>query len=371
MNSFRISSRRAGSIFAAAAMVFATALPGLAAAATVTERSIELSSSTKATAAVSYKVKFNAQTDGTGAFLIDFCTTAAVGSACSAPGGLAVAATGAGPAGTSTATSGYTATQIDSNSVKVIITAPVDEDDPVELDVTGLTNPTAAGVIYARIVTYADNTALGSNTSAAPGTHYDDGSVALNITDGFSVSSAVLESLIFCMAENADTIGTGCTGTYDLPGLSLGTNGVLDLTPSEGTIKTQVSTNAVSGVVVNLKSSTPGGGLKRAEAATSDITPFNGTPNPSIGNGTAKFGLKLAGLSGVTASGSYSDSDYFLAYAGDNLSGVTSTYGSAIYSAPGPVSDATANLTFAANQSNTTPAGTYSTALNLIATGKF
>lgn len=370
MNSLRISARRAGSIFVAAALVLTTALPSLAAAATVTERSIALSSSIKATTGVGYKVKFTAQTNSTGAFLIDFCTTAAVGTTCTTPTGLDVTTA-------STATSGYTATTIDTNSVKVIIATPVDDDDPVELDIAGLTNPAASDVIYARIVTYADNTALGSNTSAAPGTHYDDGSVALDITDGFSVSGAVLESLIFCATDSGSTITTGCGGTLGSPNLVLGTNGVLDTAPSEGTIKTQISTNAAGGAVVSLKSSTPGGGLKRAEAASSDIAPLTtATSGGVFPTGTAKFGLKLAGLgagTGTVNPGSgYSASEYYLDYVAGNATGITSTYGDPIFDTnSAPINDGTANLTFAATMSNVTPAGNYSATLNLIATGKF
>jgi hypothetical protein len=60
-----------------------------------------------------------------------------------------------------------------------------------------------------------------------------------------------------------------------------------------------------------------------------------------------------------------------MGYAVGDTSGITGPYGDPIYSAAGPVNQATANLTFGANISNVTPAGNYSAALNLIATGKF
>jgi hypothetical protein len=105
--------------------------------------------------------------------------------------------------------------------------------------------------------------------------------------------------------------------------------------------------------------------LKRPEAASSDITPLT-TPTPTtFPTGTAKFGLKLAGLTNTIKSGSYDENSYYLGTA------VTSTYGDPIFNVTGPVSDGVADLVFAATSSNTTPAGSYSASLNLIATGKF
>lgn len=373
MSSFRLFNRQARRLGVIVAMLVATVVPALTpafvSAETITERSIALSSSTKAAPGVGYEVKFNAQHASTGAFIIDFCTTAAIGATCTTPSGLNV--------GTPTTTGTDTVSATDTNTVKVVLTNPVDDDDPVDVVLGGLTNPSAAGAIYARILTYADSTAAGTHDSetANMGSPYDNGAVALTITDGFSVGGSVLESLIFCATDNASTIGTGCSGTLGAPNVVLGSNGILTTAPSEGTVKTQISTNAASGAVVSLKNSTPGGGLKRAEAASSDIAPFfnAGVPAADIGTGTAKFGLKLANLNGGTAaSGLYSASNFFLDYAANNATGVTSAYGSPVYNTgDAPINDGTANLTFAANISNLTPAGSYSAALNLIATGKF
>lgn len=369
MNSFRIFNRRAGSVFAVAALVITTAVPGLVSAATVTERSVEISSSTKSASNTTYNVKFKGVATSTGAFAVDFCTTAAIGAACTPPSGLSTS--GVGTSGDDTVST------INSNTgVKVVLDTPTAAGVEVSVPLTGITNPSAAGVIYARVVTYVDDSAYTSNyvDQDTLGTYQDSGAVALTITDGFSVSGAVLESLVFCAAKDTDTINTGCTGTLNIPNVTLGTNGVLDTTPSEGTIKTQISTNAANGAAVWLKSSTAGGGLKRAEASSSDITPLSsGGPYATFPSNSAKFGLKLANLTGGTAAaGSYSASEYFLEYASNNATGVTSAYGSQIYNTGGdPISDGTANLTFAAATSNLTPAGSYSASLNLIATGKF
>ena len=362
MNSLRISTRRAGLVFAASALAFATMIPALASAAAITERSIDLSSSVANTSGVDYTVNFTAAADA-GAVVVDFCSNSpSIGTACTAPTGFSL---------TSATTGGGFTKNGSSTASKLIVTGTIDvsDEDEISIPITGVANPTSAGPLYARIITYTDSVGAlaydSSNVNANnPGTHIDEGAVALQITSGFVVSGAVAETLAFC-ASGANTIATGCTSGITSPNLSLGTNGVLDLAASEGTIYTQLSTNAVGGAVVSLKSNAVGGGLIRPGAVTSDITPISDTPVASLTNGAAKFGLKLASPTGVAPVGVYSASTYYLGAA------VTSTYGDAIYDVGTPVSDGTAGLTFAANISNTTPAGNYSAALNLIATGKF
>lgn len=372
MNSLKISARRAGSVFAAAALVLATALPGLASAATVTERSIELSSSTKSATGTVYNVKFKSQTASTDAFIVNFCTTAAIGTACTAPTGMAIPSIGT--------TSAHTVTKVDDNTVKVVLNASAGVGTDVEADITGVTNPSTVGVMYARIVTYDTSAAADSYTDTAPGTHFDDGSVALSITDGFGVNGAVLETMTFC-ASNAAIVQADCTGTTP-PNVVLGAGGVLTTDLSTGTVYTQISTNAVGGAVVNLKSNTVGcGGLARAGAATfaagCGITPAKGVGDTAIpiAASDAKFGMLLSNLTATTGSivgtSPYEDTNYYMNYVSGDATGVTSPYGDPIYSTTGPVNAGKADLTFGANISNVTPAGNYSANFSLIATGKF
>jgi hypothetical protein len=377
MNSFILDRKRFGVIAAAFALLIATVLAPLAMAAQVTERSIEATSSARGATGVTYKVKFKAGQDNTGAFAIDFCTTPTIGAACATPADFSIPSSGFSVTGDGTGS------RVDANTVKVELTAAADEGEEVEVDLVGVTNPTVtgAGLYYARIVTYVDGSTNyfynGADDLDEGGEHLDDGTVAMVVNDSFSVSGAVLESLIFCIARSTDMIGTGCSGTLNTPNLALGTDGVLATTPSEASVKTQLSTNAASGAVVNLKSSAVGGGLIRAGAATSEITPLNtldtgDVPFTALANNSAKFGMKLANLgSGISALGNYSTSGYYLDYVAGNLTGITSVYGSPIFSSGTVVNDGTADLTFAATSSNTTPAGNYSTSINLIATGKF
>lgn len=371
MNSLKVSARRAGSIFATAALVLATAIPGLASAATITQRTIELSSSVKDATDVSYKVTFTAKSDGTNAVVLDFCDSPVINAACTPPADFDA---------TDVSATGGTATAVDANTVKVVLSAEADIDDVVEVTLAEITNPSATGPFYARVVTYASDTNANGYTSAAgQGTFLDTGSVAMSITEGFGVTGTVRESLLFCVS-GADTITSGCAGGITTPNLALGSGGVLNTTTSEGTIYSQISTNAVSGAVVSLKSDAADcGGLVRAGASSKalgcGITPL-GTAAATIADNSAKFGLKLAGLGAATGTvqgtNGYDATNFYLRYAAGNGTGVTSTYGDKIFDTNNaPVNDGTADLKFGANISNVTPAGTYSAAFSLIATGKF
>lgn len=367
MTSFRVLNRRAGALFGVATLVLGTLVPGIVAAASITSRSIALSTSSADAAGVTYHVVFTSPSN-TKDFVLDFCDSPNINTTCNAVSGLDVTSI-------ATSTSGYSVVDTDANTATVTLTSAGTSID-VELD--SIHNPTAADVFYARITTYAGASDYTNATSL--GIVQDNGTVALATTDSFSVSGGVAETMTFCAAASGDTIGTGCSGTLTSPNLTLGAGGILTTTLSTGVVKTQISTNAVGGAVVYLKSDAAGcGGLLRDGTGTAGqrcgISPL--TSAGAINTGDAKFGLKLGNLGGASstttaASGSYTTTDYFMNYVGGDGSGVTGPYGDAIYdTSGGPVSDGTADLTFGANISNLTPAGAYRATLNLIATGTF
>lgn len=376
MDSLKISTRRAGLILAASVMAFATLLPSLVSAATITTRSIEMSSSVIGASSV-YNVKFTTASTATAteSYVIDFCTTPTINTTCSAPSDFAI-----NPIGSTT--SGQTVTEPSANRVQVVLDDPVGPSTEITTNISGIVNPSNDDPYYARIVTYATDTPAYTSASNV-GSHVDEGSVALMATQGIGVSGSVLESLLFCVS-GGDNITTGCGGTHTAPTVSLGTNGVMSTALTAGSVYSQLSTNAVGGAVVSLKSNTAGcGGLSRAGAASfaagCAITPQYNSGTPAVINtGDAKFGVQLWDIEGVTPDSSYPSEttlnlagNFFMEYPGNDTAGVTSAYGSPVFSSAGVVNDGTANLAFGANISNTTPAGTYSAALNLIATGKF
>ena len=381
MNIVTTLKQKTGYIVTSAALVLGVIAPGLVSvyvsAATVTTRSITLSNASITSTNVTYKVDFAVPAAGTaaGAFAVEFCSNSAdTDTACVAPGGFTAA-------GADTTSAGFTK-ETATNANKFIMSGTIDPSDVVSAEVTGITNPSAAGPLYARIATFADATAANTGTAIL-----DKGSVVIGITNTIGVSGAVLETMTFCVTKVV--IEEDCANANagpSLPTLELGetvgsTKALSAGAVSTGILYTQLSTNAASGAVINLKSATDCGGLKRVGAAVCDIAP---ALNDGVSNGVAKFGVRAAAstsTSGVaTASGilqpvtgsNYNPTTYVFNYVDTNSSGVTSTFGDPFLDTDGkPVNNQNVQLTFGASVSNNTPAGNYSTSLSLIATGKF
>jgi hypothetical protein len=376
MNSMRLFNRRAGFMVAAAAVLLGSIMPALVSAAQVTERSVELSSSSANAASAVYRVNFTpTQADPTGAVVLDFCENSPVlGEACTAPTGF--------NASSATISGGFTLGALATTAAnKVMVTGAITT-SATSIVLTGVHNPTNAGTIYARVLTYADSAVAEDYVSATPGVHLDDGGVALAITPTIGVSGAVLESMLFCVSGGAIT--ANCGGTLTAPTLKLGEDngGVIALNADDvytGVINTQISTNAVSGAVVSLRSSAVGcGGLiNSSNPAGCFIAPALQT---GITASQAKFGVKTGadnvdGTNGtvraIPTSG-YNSSTFALNWVSGDATGVTSTYGDPILDTDsGPANNRDMPLTFGASVSNQTPAGSYSADLSLIATGKF
>lgn len=380
MNSLKLSNRSVGYIVGALVMVLSPFMASLVSAGQVTERSIALSSSSAGATGVTYDIGFTAAL-GAGAFVVEFCSNSPlVTEVCTPPAGFTAA-------GAATTKPGYTISS--PSATKFVVASTIGPADAVQVDVTGITNPTAAGSLYARIVTYdtAANAANYPSTESTDGAR-DQGSVAIAITNTVGVSGAVLESMLFCVS--GATITKDCANANATPPtLKLGkqTGSVIALSPdevSEGSIYTQISTNAASGAIVSLKSDAAGcGGLKRAGALATvcDIKPATGASG--IAAGQARFGVKTADATdsaGAVVSGVlqpvggslYNNNNFALNYVPGDATGVTSVYGDPFLDTNSqPVNNKNMQLTFGASIANDTPAGNYSANLSLIATGKF
>lgn len=382
--------RRVGSLFAVAALVLATVTPGLvpafASAAQLSERSITLSSSSADMDGVDYTIGFTA-VGGFGAVVLDFCSdTPLIGANCAAPTGFDVSSATVSTAGYSVYAAG---TADDANTLVLANTGTVPAGAET-IEISGVNNPTAAGPLYVRIATYDADTNAGNYVSnAQPGTGaVDQGSAAASITDTVGVSGAVLETMTFCVAGEAIT-AAGCVGSdaLDAPTLKLGktTGTVVALTSeevSEGSIYSQISTNAASGAVVSLRSTAVGcGGLLRAGATDPEECNIAPALNTGIAASEAKFGVKTNTAAGVGTSNGvlqpvggsfYNNSTFALNYVDGDGSGVTGPFGDPFLNTNGaPASNMGMQITFGASIAPNTPAGLYSTDLSLIATGKF
>lgn len=377
--SFLISDRQTGYFAAAIAALLAVIIvPIVVTAAQVTERSIALSNSSAGVDGVQYNVKFKA-VQGAGAFVVQFCdNTPVIGLTCEAPDGFSAS-------GVSSGTADFTATSSNANTAVVSGTIAANAD--VDVALQGISNPDEAGTIYARIVTY--DTPANANTyqaTALGSGNRDQGGVAIAITDTIGVSGVVMESLTFCVS--GDPITDGCASPTP-PTIPLGEDlgdGIVALVAgelSEGTIYSQISTNAVNGAVVRLKSNAENcGGLLRAGApGACDILPALRDGITPAGN-EAKFGVRAVAATDAPGNSNgtfrtvpesgYNDTTYALNYASGNTSGVTSTYGDPFLDTAGaPASGKNMNLTFGATIANDTPAGLYSADLSMIAVGTF
>ena len=362
------------------ALLVAAVTPALVQAAQVTDRSIELSSSSVSATNVTYSVNFKS-VGAAGAFVVDFCSnTPLYGEDCDTPTDFDVTTP-------TSATSGFTNVEaIDDNTLRVVGT--IASDTAIAVDIEGITNPSVAGTVYARIVTFdtegnAESYVSNPTEPAVNAGRVDDGGVALSIRPTVGVSGAVLESMLFCVSAAAPT--ENCGGATS-PVLTLGRNvgdGViaLDTVVSEGTLYTQVSTNAAKGAVISLKSNAVGcGGLLRAGATDPEECFIAPALSGGITDGQAKFGVKTGTVSNVgsnhngtiEATNGYSNSAFALNFDSDDETGVTSTYGDPILDTnDAPVNNKNMNLVFGAAINNSTPAGKYSADLSLIATGKF
>lgn len=371
---------------AVGAVAFAPALEQTVfAGAQVTSRSIQISNSTVSATGVSYLVTFTAQTAAL-SLVIDFCqNTPIIGGTCTTTNG--VTFTGAGltngnlPAGWAFgSTSGSTFKAAGTTTALSTSTS-------YNFTITGVNNPTgtsstvgATGSFYARIYTYSDNTYGSTSTAyASPtslGSYVDYGGFALATALNVSISATVMETLTFCVSKLAPGPSCGATGqAVTAPTLTLGTGSPIVLDANgvyTDTAYTQISSNANSGVFVNLKvtSSTNCAGLSRDGGATCGVPAVGAFA--AITAGTAAFGLNVADGSGGT--GSVTHSTNYGTTAGSyamRAQAYNTTMGDTIESSSAATSNVNSLLTYGATASPTTPAGVYSTTEALIATGTF
>jgi hypothetical protein len=351
---------------------------------------------------VTYDLKFTADSAvaSGGGLIINFCSQSPLlDTTCTTPTDMDVSGVDEGTVsinGTPAATNGAATNIATTDTVKWVANSDTAYSigDDIELPLLHITNPSTTGTFYARVTSYSSSGNLATyvdNTHS--GTYADAGSIALSTSADVGVTAYVLESMTFCVANVAPT--KNCTGiSGHNPSMTLGetVGAVTALTPSavsHGDDYAQLSTNAIGGAVVNLKSSTTGcGGLVRNYGSSNcDITAQNtdGVSHAgTIAAGSALFGVKLgtaAAASDATGgdatgtlapSGNYTTSRYFLDYVSGDATGVTSPFGSPVFNSnDDTVSNMNIPITFGASISNSTPAGIYGATLNMVATGTF
>lgn len=333
-----------------------------------TSTSIKMDSSVPGATAQEYTVGFTtATTSVIQGIVIEFCSNSPIiATSCTAPSGMAYGTTIGDITGLNP-TTGWSATTTGS---RVVLThasgASVNASTPVTIEIGGFTNPNSTGTFYARIVTYDTPSGATDYTSTTPGTHIDDGGVALSTTTSIGVTASVHETLTFCVSAVAPS--NACAGTTT-PNITLGHGSPATLDTSAvdtATVHFQLSTNAAGATAVAMR------GDSADLTSGSNTIPGVGGTATTITAGTAGFGMRSTGGTGGT--GSVSAQAPYNGGSGSQYgmdSSVTSTYGDQIATASGPVLNVNTPLIFAATAGATTPAGVYTASFSLVATSAY
>jgi hypothetical protein len=370
MISVRNYSKKSIALVGAFGLALTAILPllsGIAGAAQVTARSIELSNATPSATSITYNTTFNIATAGnTGGVVVQFCNSAIIGTACTAPTGLNATsyAVSVGTIGTNVYTATTTADPA-ANTIAVQDTTPSSQSAAAAatLTFTGITNPSAVGTFYARIYTFATGAEAAAFTAASPGTYIDYGGVALTTVDAYTVTTTVQEYIDFTVGSTAVNIGVA-------PNYIM-----LPNTPYIANQTYTTTTNASQGETVRLYSpAANGSGTLKSGSNTFSNSATAAALNASsnqfglcIGTQTATVGTLTAAAPYAVAGSCSTSSNFAL-----DTTAVAATYGDTILSSTGPVVAAVANnLTYGAEVGEAQASGLYTTTHNLIATGVF
>lgn len=323
-------------------MLEAVVLPAHTRAAQLTARKLTLSTSSAASSAATTTYTFDftvASTATIASIKIQACTTAS--GTCTVPTGWDESASTltstdfSGSWTVSTATDGELrasatgASSTSAGAAKQIVFGSVQ-------------NPTTANeAFFMRITTYT-----GSNWSTGP---TDTGVVAGSTGAQISVTASVDETLSLCIYSGANC---GAGGTS----IALGTLSSSSITT--GTHKIEAGTNASSGYVLQYN-----GATLTDSGISQTITAIGGTAAASS-TGNEQFGFNAGTYSGGSgAPGSQYDNTSEYAF----VAGSATTFASA----SGPTATTTYTLTYGANISTGTEAGSYSTTVTYICTATF
>ena len=451
----RVVSLLVGLLLILPSLLQAIINPAVASAAQLTTRKITIGSSKVSQTDVTYFVSFNTPTGGTiKGIVVDFCANSEgpiIGTACATgPAGfdlnLANLVVANQKINGSTVANTY-AINGASTSHTLILTNATGNAAAATNSVTfdlgtnggandGVTNQDGSDcssnncTFFARILIYSSNVTAAAYSHTTPGTHIDDGGVALSTANQLTIDAKVQEVLQFCVGttsvdDSTTTIANDCSGVFAGNCNTTVDLGVLDSsvvsispvptpagTPGGGNAcngAAMVRTNASNGIVVTYfaEQDTNSGKLKVPGATCSGSSStdqcFNdSTTQARFATGTERFG--------VTVGGTNCNGTTTLAYSCDMSSGTNRLIATAGYigrtttafcdattkcnslansengfawddngfttpdqlaSSSGPVEDETLVLKFAGAPAITTPTGTYTVVSTYIATATF
>ncbi len=434
IDAIRGKARQLSAAALSSALVLATMAPvfltGSASAAQITNRSITLGSS-KVSTSNTYSVDFYPTVTTTiKGIVVQFCANSPlIGTSCTGMTGMTTPAAATTFSVTQTGATSRTFTLVSPTNASTNILVGTNSTGFVPAATSGTnadrvhftftaTNPSTLGSFYARILTY-DSDSGGNDplsyTDTTPGTHIDDGGIALSTARQLTVNAKVQEQLTFCVGTVDNTVtDTSTFNTYNggatqyCGGSAFGANPTVDLGPVSsgsasispvatasggnnltGVLLTQ--TNAFNGATLSYFSeqNSSSGRLKVAGAACSGST---GAPITDAGSSVTDqcFNSNATQTSFATASteefGMTALTPYQIGTTANlsrdaNYDGNGTAAGGFAWTQGGAtVTLATSStvldyeamlLTFAAQTAPTTPTGTYTVTSTYVATGVF
>jgi hypothetical protein len=366
----------------------------------MTDRSLTMGSSEAGLDDNQYVIAFDAATaSATAGMVVAFCDSPLIGTACNAPAGLDTneATITISDAGSTVA---LTTLAVNAATTANVLVIGYDSFTPGVGDVItlnlgtgaatdGIDNPNATGAFYARFLTYDTVVNAASWASGTPGTHIDDGGVALSTAAQIDITARVQEQLNFCVGTtiSADDCGTVSGTSVDLGVLS---NGAITEASDGGligpTFNTQITTNAQSGVSLTyIGDNLAVAGATCADASTDRFdTPLtsdyciNRDSDPDT-NGVMVAGTEQWGLNQQSHSNASVNPETTNALASTGAYDTTNALHFAFVpnaatemaSASGVVDSETIEWNVGATINLTTPSGLYETTLTFVATGTF
>jgi hypothetical protein len=377
-------------------------------AAQIQSRSILMSNSNPAATALSvtYQIRFTAETTSlVKAIVVDFCSNdPTVGDAtCTAPTGFDVGgatptivtssvtdptltatlgASGWTGAGTNLITGSQYRTLTITNSTGVTPTAGT---SVIAFDMTNVTNPTAVGTFYARVLTYGTTTT--GYSPGSEGSYIDYGGVALSTAALITITSKVSEQLTFCVyVSSCGTAANVLLGdSHDV----LSTTAPTTAAGATYGVFYSLSTNAAHGAVVDVKGSTLSSGGNFIPAAgnrfiynttgtdffglceynSSGTAPTVAAYYDGTGDGSGTCAANTTDDNTTASLTSIGTSPNYTTF-GFNATNTATTYGDQLASITAPGTSVNA-VVFAAGINATQADGIYTTTLQLIATGTY
>jgi hypothetical protein len=336
-------------IFFAFSSSVGSVLPTKASAAELNYRTLQLSSSLAGDSNVTYNISFSIVTTGTlGSIEFEFCSNSTFPSdVCVAPAGMDASNT------VFTQESGISGFTILSKTAnEVVISRPPTPTLPVNANVlfNGITNSTAIGPCYLRVLTFP--------TSDASGSYVDSGGMAFSITNPLNVNATVPPYLLFCTGNTIS--GNDCsTASGDFIDLGPLTTGHT----SSGQSQMLIATNAKSGYSIYATGNTLTSGNNTIPALSVDSPAQTGVSQFGINltaNTSPSVGQNPNGPGAGTPTVNYDQPNQFR-FVNDDV--VATTNGADTYKM--------FTVSYMVNISKAQPAGIYAGTFTYVALGNF